>query len=522
MDHMRLLYQLVIADVRERTRRYSFLLTLGATIYLGYLVFIGNLTPRLGDYRGECNAAWVGTTMAMTCTLMLCMLGFYLVKNALARDRQTRVGQIIAAAPISNTAYIAGKIISNFLVLSSMIVLVMLFAGIGVLIDGVEGGFNLWALVAPFVFISLPVLAFISAIAVLFETVRWLRGSFGNVVYFIGIMTLLPLGMETANSLFDFAGLGLFEPSMRAAAQAAYPDAGAMPFNLNPESWPNIRYFHWAGYDWTTELLTIRIFWVGVALLFAALAVICFNRFDPAKERTGSKRRRPVAAPAALETSISRESVKPVTAWTTPLVRRYNIVHMLRAELRLMVKGYHWSWYAGAAGLLIAQLASPYGVMRGYIAPLSWAWPIAIWSSMGTREARFNTGQLLFSSPAPLKRQLPATWMAGMLIVVAAGGGAFLRAFIAGDWPYLAALLVGAVFIPTLALTLGVVGGSKKLFEVAYMLLWYLGPMNHMPILDFMGGGGTAQAASVWPVFLTISLALIPLMLMAGKRRLAL
>jgi len=518
---MKLLYQLVIADVRERTRRYSFLLTLGATIYLGYLVFIGSFTPRLGDYRGECNAAWVGTTMAMTCTLLLCMLGFYLVKNALARDRQTGVGEIIAAAPVSNTAYIAGKIISNFLVLTSMIAVVLVFSGIGVLVDGVEGGFNLWALVAPFVFISLPVLAFISAIAVLFETVKWLRGSFGNVVYFICIMSLLPVGMETANSLFDFAGLGMFEPSMRAAALAAYPDAGAMPFNLNPESWPNIRYFHWAGYDWTTELLLIRFLWVGIALLFSALAVICFNRFDPVGDSKKSKRRRSVVSPAEQEGSTGGESVKPVTAWTTPLVRRYSMVHMLWAELRLMVKGYHWAWYAGAAGLLIAQLFTPYEVMRGYIAPISWAWPIAIWSSMGTREARFNTGQLLFSSPAPLARQLPATWMAGMLVVVAAGGGALLRAFIAGDWPYLAALLVGTVFVPTVALTLGVVGGSKKLFEVTYMLLWYIGPMNHMPILDFMGGGGTAQAVSVWPIYLTISLALIPVLLIAGKRRLA-
>ncbi|MNR56752.1 hypothetical protein D3C85_1773900 [compost metagenome] len=53
--------------------------------------------------------------------------------------------------------------------------------------------------------------------------------------------------------------------------------------------------------------------------------------------------------------------------------------------------------------------------------------------------------------------------------------------------PALLAWGTGILFIPTLALALGTLGGSKKLFEVIYMLWWYMGPLNHVPSLDFLG-----------------------------------
>jgi len=41
-----------------------------------------------------------------------------------------------------------------------------------------------------------------------------------------------------------------------------------------------------------------------------------------------------------------------------------------------------------------------------------------------------------------------------------------------------------------MALALGVWSGGHKLFEVLYTLLWYLGPVNRVPGLDFMGVTG--------------------------------
>ena len=48
MNTMRVLYHLALADFFERTRRFSFLLTLAAVIYLGVLVNNGTVIPGPG------------------------------------------------------------------------------------------------------------------------------------------------------------------------------------------------------------------------------------------------------------------------------------------------------------------------------------------------------------------------------------------------------------------------------------------------------------------------------------------
>lgn len=81
---------LALADFRERTRRYSFLLILGVNLYLSYLVFAGKFTLRLGMHRGAANSAWTGSTIVMTCVLLLVPREF--VEDA-AREAQVILGE---------------------------------------------------------------------------------------------------------------------------------------------------------------------------------------------------------------------------------------------------------------------------------------------------------------------------------------------------------------------------------------------------------------------------------------------
>src|SRR5690349_3122424 len=148
------------------------------------------------------------------------------------------------------------------------------------------------------------------------------------------------------------------------------------------------------------------------------------------------------------------------------------------AELHLAVKGCRWWWYAVAAGLLIAQFAEPLDVSRGPLLTVAWIWPILIWSGLGTREKLFGTQQLLFSCPRILLRQLPAAWLAGVVIAVVLGGGTAFRLAIAGQITGLLAWAVGALFVPSLALALGVWSGTSRFFEGFYTALWYVGPLN--------------------------------------------
>src|SRR5436305_10011512 len=66
------LYQLVRADLLERSRRYSFLVTLGLVLYLGYAANTGQILLRREHYRGILNSAWVGIVMALVVNFFLC------------------------------------------------------------------------------------------------------------------------------------------------------------------------------------------------------------------------------------------------------------------------------------------------------------------------------------------------------------------------------------------------------------------------------------------------------------------
>lgn len=512
METVHMIYQLVQGDVRERTRRYSFLITLLVAVFFGYLVITGKWTIRLGDYRGVYNSAWVGSLMGSASTLMLAFFGFYLIKNSVSRDRRTGVGQILAATRMGNFAYVFSKFVSNYFVLGIMTVVLAAAAVVMRLLNRAEGGFDLWALTAPFLYVCLPVMGLVAATAVLFETVRWLRGTIGNILYiFIAEFAFL-------NHLFfhspylDFGGFGLFLPSMENAALAAYPGAelgfevGFLGF-IEETAGDAANLFVWDGIDWSLDMVPLRLLWLACAVSIAGIATIRFDRFDPARLRiksAGKRKKKPFQEP---DSAVRHEQS---VGWSelTAVKFRFNILRMWAAELRLMLKGYHWAWYPIAVGLFVVQLVVPFEYARKFALPAAWIWPLPAWSDMGARETHFNTGQLLFSSAYPLSRQFPAMWIAGIAVAFLTGSAMLIRATVEGDADLFMALMVAIVFVPTAALALGTVSGSKKLFEVIYLIIWYVGPVHGLRPLDFLGAG-EAAAGGIPPVYLMISLLLI-------------
>ena len=93
-----------------------------------------------------------------------------------------------------------------------------------------------------------------------------------------------------------------------------------------------------------------------------------------------------------------------------------------------------------------------------------------------------------------------------------------MRLLMAKDSSGLLAWLAGALFIPTLSLCLGIWSGSSRLFEGLYTTLWYIGPMNRVPGLDFTGAASGARASEFAVVYLLVTLALFATAL-AGRSR---
>jgi hypothetical protein len=370
-------------------------------------------------------------------------------------------------------------------------------------------------------------MAVVASVAVLFEAIPLLRGGVGNVAYFflwIAALSVVGLRAGAWSGNNDLMGVDLVIPGILSACGAAFPGCAtskefSMGFNLGSKAVLNLTTFRWEGVHWTPEIVIGRSMWVVLALGMAFLASAFFHRFDPARQgRKG-------ATPSPAESSEPEVSpLRPATLAITlgrlaPASRRFRFGGMVMAELRLALKGLSWLWYAVAGGLIIGGLVSPVAVSRGLLIA-AWIWPILIWSAMGTRESRLGTDQVVFSTAHPLRRQLTACWVAGVVVAVMTGSGTAARLLVARDRAGLAAWTVGALFIPALALALGVWSGSSKLFEVVYTLLWYIGPVNRVAELDYTGAASATSGLSTRWVFLAVTLALVALSFAGRKRQL--
>jgi hypothetical protein len=156
--------------------------------------------------------------------------------------------------------------------------------------------------------------------------------------------------------------------------------------------------------------------------------------------------------------------------------------------------------------------------MRRWLLPLAWLWPLLLWSEMGVREGRYRVDQLLFSAPAPLWRQLPAAWTAGALLALVLGSGAFVR-FLA-DPGLLPGFVAGMLFIPSLALFLGVAGGTERPLQIILLIFWYLGPLNGLAFFDITGATDATLAQGVSWLYIVLSPLLLGLTLFIRWRQL--
>jgi hypothetical protein len=507
MNQTRIIYHIARADFLERVRRYSFLVMLGAVVFLGYQAAIGNFTIQLGDYRGEFNSAWVGSMMALIASFMLGWFGFYLIKGSVTHDRETGVGQIMATTPLTRPLYSLGKWLSNFVVLVAMVVVLVM---VGVALQYFAGEsiqFDLLVFLSPFFFIALPMLALTAAFAVLFEYVGFLRGGFGNIVYFFffGFVITLAISLGKNYPIFDPIGFRVLSNSMGEAAKAIFPDYSGS-FSLGSTGAPIMGTFPWAGVDWTFGIIATRLMFLGIGIMMAFVSSLFFDRFDSSyRKPMRMTAQRTASFPKPKTVSSSHALSQPIHL--TPLPTRTNsftFIRVMTSELKLLLKGQPWWWYVIAGGLFIASLITPSESVRAYVLPIAWLCPVLIWSGLGNREFRHNTNQLVFSSAAPLTRQLPATWLAGFFITALTGGGAAIKFLGAGDTASLIVWLSAALFIPSLALALGVWSNSSKLFEVTYISMWYLA-MNRLDAVDFFGVNSNGNVVFFIPLSIALS-----------------
>jgi hypothetical protein len=474
----RVLGALAVADFRERVRRPGYLVVLLAAVGLGYLAVPSPETHwtivNSGTYRGVYNSAYVGTVTALAGALWLSVGGFYVIRTAIARDARTGVGQLLAATPLRTSGYLVGKFLSNLLVLGSMATALACTAVVMQVARGESRAVDPVAILLPFALFTLPALVLTATAAVLFETLPVLRTGLGNVVWVFVSMTAMIAG-QSASAPLGGLGVHVVAESMRDELAARGVTLTEFALGLMYLDEPP-RAVVWTGVDFTAGFVGQRSLLILLATAAAALPAIWFDRFDPARAVV-----RAASAPATAATAAPPSAYPMVSSPQTVPRRGRAFGRVLVGELRNLTRGVSWWWWLGAAALIVTGAALPTSA-SGPLLIAAWIWPVLIWSRLGTQAREHGVEALLGAYPSPVRRAV-TQWLAGVALTALVGLGPGVRAAATGD---LADWLAGATFIPTLALALGVLSRTPRLFQAVYPSLWYA-VVNNIAGLDYMG-----------------------------------
>jgi hypothetical protein len=499
----------VRADVLTRVRRSSSVAILVILCILSYHlvppVSSGRTMLLVDGHRALLTSSATALATASMASVLLAMLGFYLVSNAVRRDTTTRVGTVIAAMPVRNAEYLLGKFLGNATFLGLIAFGYMLNVMVLHLLRA-EGPLQPVTYLSTYLIVLGPSILITAALALLFECVQPISGRVGDVLYLVvwgGMVSLTALDRPGSGlQWFHFVDPVGMLFTMRQISPGSIPHAaavGGMPFD--PRSTP------WAfpGIQWSAVTLVTRLSSAFLALPLLLVAKGFFSRFDPAltKQRNG---RGPRHLPGQLHrilrpvTQLLLRGLSPApdAAGFGRIIRGEVIITFLLSPFAVVfvVAIATWGWVASRAALQTAVL------------PLTFLGIVIVITDIVTRDAQSGMVGLLYSAPRV---------KSGYLITKFAAASAIATLFVTAPLVRLAVLQptaalslgIGTVFAAALATSLGYLTGSGKAFAGFFLLFLYLvRAINTVPAFDFAGWNGVATGG-VQAGYATAAVALI-------------
>ncbi len=488
---------IVRADFLIRLRRPSTVvvfLLLSATPYLWIpSPSTGRTLMQIGGRRALYNSATIGMATATLGTMFIGLFGFYVISNALRRDILSRCGYVIASTTMRGSEYIAGKFAGNVVFLSVFMFGFMATAMAMVLVRG-EAPLEPWVFAKQYLVLVPPSIAFVSAIAIVFEATPLLRTKLGDVAYFFvwvallgSVTAMMEQGLGTKWApFFDISGFGVLLQQMRTYYGTNSMSIGSSTFDA-AKGTIDFAGLHLTGY-WIATRITATLW--PVSLL--AIARLFFHRFDPARVR-----------------AVPNE--KTQRSW----IGRFNLISKPVARLFVRVLA-PFSGNAAVTDALTTIAAFPLVVVGMIIftiatlaadnakslftgvLPIAFAGCAIAIADIASREKRAGTTALIFAAPG-LRTRFVWWKFASSLIVAFAFLAVPLASAIASRPRMTLALLVGVAFTAAASTALGILSSNPKTFLVAFLTFWYITTQDKglSPSLDFAGWFGTATPAVI-------------------------
>jgi hypothetical protein len=487
---MRSLTSIIKADYLQRARSYAFLVTLLASIAFSYIFLPAPdarySTVRVGEYVGLNNSAWVGHVTAIMSSTFLWLIGFYLVNNGIKRDRETGVGQIIATTSIPNFKYLLAKAISNFLVLLTIVLIVMLMA-LGVLFYRVSNyPFSFSQFFLPYLLATIPSIFFVGALAVFMEVI------FGKYTILLNIAFFIMFGIIVANvnasqgttlNWLDVMGTKTLTDGISNLVNSTHTgSARQVSVGFIFGGLEKKKFFLFEGSTFTSGYIVMRFTWMIIAIMLVFISSKIFRRFDDGQMITVKSKKR-----ATAEIIVEKHVPKDIHLHELPLATpALGIWPFVKTELLLLIrKGPRWFWLITIGGF-VALFFMPLKLAHQFGLPALWFLQINRWADIATKEKYFGTHYFTYAAFKPLQRLLTSQVLSGWILSLILAIPLMIRFLIIGELGNIVSIILGALFVVALAVCSGIITGGKRFFEIFYFMLVYCN-LSSIPFADYFG-----------------------------------
>lgn len=389
---------IVRVDFLVRFRRVSTLIVFLLLCAFAYVWIPSPATGRaliqINGHRAIYNSGAIGMGTASLGMFFVSLFGFYVISNAIGRDVVSRCGLVAASTPMRSGEYLLGKFLGNVVFLTTFLGGFMLSSMAMLLVRG-EAPIEPLIFLEQYLLLTPASIVFVSAVAVLFESIPFLSGKLGDVAYFFFWMAAfgLVVGAEVGDRgiswarYVDFTGFGFMFDRMTRALHTSSVSIGASSFD--PMKAPII----FPGLTLTRAWVLPRLVSTFAPLLFLPLAALCFHRFDPVRTRQTSERsnRNWIGRAQNLFKPVSRR----VASLLLRPARGDSFVAATWSDAVLTL-----TLYPLVLGVFVAITIGIFLASSAYVMPIVFAAVAIIVSDVATRDVRANTMASIRAAPA--------------------------------------------------------------------------------------------------------------------------
>lgn len=490
--------QLVKAEVLLRMRRLSTLVVTLSVIAISWAMVP---TPESDMALISINDARVfltSSTLAFgTATLAAILFGlgsFYLARGRASEDVRSGTGSVIAASQIGNGVFIFSRWLGG---VTYMLALVGILMGTTMVLHALRGHgpIEITVYLQIYGLILVPMVFFGVSFAILFDSIPFLMGKIGDVLFFI--LWMFQLAMMAAFEenqtgfspllLIDFSGLAASMQTMKNIVGTSSISVGLSDYNkaLPAVLLPQI--------VWPIQIILMRFGAALLAMLPLLPAIALFHRYSPdrVKVSTAAKRRSPLSILNGWLRPLSRV-MKPLFFLASKLP---GVSGQVVADVALTFVTSPLAIVLFIAGMIASFTANAEALPGLMIAAVVY-WGILI-SDISTRDyaatAEDITGTVHGGKTQRFLRQWLATNVLGFLFM-----GIIAYRWSSEDPQRALAAISGIVFLSTLASAFGRFSRTPRTFIALFLFAIYIALNDKkLAIIDMVGFNGSADFGSM-------------------------